>query len=293
MIQGKYFDRSEGRPLGESDGCEWGRWVEGREGPLFGRKRDNLFVFLPAAVVKANDKYAQGVFDVAEDESTPFFQMRLGATLGLLEQVGRAIAPNRRLLDVGCGRGALLEALRTRMPQLELTGIDLSIAALDEAAFRVPSAEFALADAREMPFVSGYFDVALMGNVLEHVGDPLSLLTEIARVLRPGGGLILSTPSRYRLENLVRIVMGKQPQFMSQDHVTEYSVGQVEELLQRAGLKTLDVSGLGQRPGRRTLRNTSARLLLKPVLRTFLSAIGSRHVLESTAFFLAQRMPER
>lgn len=293
MIQGKYIDWEAGRPLGEADGCEWGKWVEARENAVFGRKGDNLFVFLPASVLESNDKYALGVFDAAADESTPFFQMRLGVALDLLERYGKAFGTPSRLLDVGCGRGALLEALQTRMPQLELTGIDLSLAALEEASCRVPSAEFVLADAHNPPFFAGYFDAAHMGNILEHVGDPLSLLTGIVQVLRPGGGLILSTPSRYRLENLIRIVMGKRIQFMSQDHVTEYSVGQVEELLRRAGLRTLEVRGPWRRPARWTLRNTLARSLLKPMLHAFLFAIGSRHVLEPTAFFLAQRGPER
>jgi len=293
LIQGKYFDWDAGRPLGEADGCEWGKWVEARGDEVFGRKSDNLFVFLPVAVVESNDKYALGVFDAAADESTPFFQMRLGVALDLLEQHGNAFGTSSRLLDVGCGRGALLEALQRRLPRLELTGIDLSLAALEEASCRVPSAEFVLAEGQTPPFSAGYFDVAHMGNILEHVGDPVSLLTGIVQVLRPGGGLILSTPSRYRLENLIRIVMGKRIQFMSQDHVTEYSVGQVEELLRRAGLRTLDVRGAWRRPARRTLRNTLTRSLLMPMLHAFLFAIGSRHVLESTAFFLAQRGPER
>lgn len=291
MKPGKYYDRAEGRPLDEADGCPWPAWADPPRGGRFARGPQGVLVFLPADRVSREDKYAQGVFDAEADESTPFHQMRLRETLHLLERWASEAKPPERLLDLACGTGAFLEAVGRRFPQAERTGLDLSLRALEAAAARNPSAEFVLADGRGSPFATGYFDAVLLNNVIEHLPDPASLIGEAARVLAPGGCLVLSTPSRYRLENLLRVARGNPVVFMSRDHVTEYSVGQVEELLRQAGFGLLEVRGPARKPGRRTLRNTLSGALLKPVLRGGLSLCGSHHVLESTAFFLARREP--
>ena len=64
---------------------------------------------------------------------------------------------------------------------------------------------------------------------------PLQMLKKIERSLKPGGHLIISTPSRYRLPNLIRVLVGKPIVLGSRQHVTEYSVGQVMEQLKYLG----------------------------------------------------------
>jgi ubiquinone/menaquinone biosynthesis C-methylase UbiE len=101
-------------------------------------------------------------------------------------------------LDLGCGDGRLSVSLRAGA----LTAADVSSVALKRAAARLPDAEVALVGVDEpLPFVDNEFELVLCAEVIEHVRDVQLFLSEVRRVLRPGGGLALTTPawSRWRL----------------------------------------------------------------------------------------------
>jgi SAM-dependent methyltransferase len=88
------------------------------------------------------------------------------------------------ILDVGCGTGALT----SRVAEVGLaTGIDPSAAYVEYAAKRVPQATFTIADAQELPYGDGEYDVAVSGLVLNFVPEPARMLAEMRRVVRPGG----------------------------------------------------------------------------------------------------------
>src|SRR5687767_5128523 len=96
--------------------------------------------------------------------------------------------PGGRLLDVGCGRGFFLSALG---PQWERYGVEVSkIGAESARSF----ASVHLGELKDAAFPTGYFDAVMCYHVIEHVADPEPFFTEIRRVLRPGGDLVLCTP---------------------------------------------------------------------------------------------------
>ena len=101
-------------------------------------------------------------------------------------------APGRRLLEVGCGAGFFLKTAARAGWQVE--GIELS----DEAS-RFASERLELPIRRERaedaPIAPGSFDAAAMFDVIEHLFDPRSVLTAIARALVPGGLMVISTPN--------------------------------------------------------------------------------------------------
>lgn len=99
----------------------------------------------------------------------------------------------RDLLEVGCGVGAQSEILLRRFPDLKLTGIDRSPKQLSAARHRLSHLPFAEGrfelremDATKMDFNSNSFDGAFLCWILEHVPDPIRVLSEVRRVLRPG-----------------------------------------------------------------------------------------------------------
>ena len=102
-----------------------------------------------------------------------------------LGEVGRA-------LDLGCGDGRLGALLDAR----ELTLADVSRVALERASARLPRARAVeLEPDAPLPLADSSFDLVLCAETIEHVRDVQLLLSELRRVLRPGGTLALTTPA--------------------------------------------------------------------------------------------------
>jgi SAM-dependent methyltransferase len=110
------------------------------------------------------------------------------------------------VLDLGCGEG-YGSALLSR-DALEVVGFDYSPAAISHATqtYGSRNLRFECGDARSLNFDSGQFDVVACFELIEHIQDDQTLLAAAARVLRPGGRLILSTPNALvdRLFDVVR-----------------------------------------------------------------------------------------
>jgi SAM-dependent methyltransferase len=96
-------------------------------------------------------------------------------------------------LDVGCGTGALTEAVAGGCVPERLVGIDPSVGFLDFARRRLGGAGAALlrGDARDLPFAAAEFDRVVSGLVLNFVPDQPRAAAEMARVVRPGGEVAL------------------------------------------------------------------------------------------------------
>jgi ubiquinone/menaquinone biosynthesis C-methylase UbiE len=109
-----------------------------------------------------------------------------------------ALAPNMSVVDLGCGTGAY--DLPLADAGCDVTGVDISPAMLAVARVKRPRqgmVRWIEADLGHLPFVDGSFDRGLLQVTLEFVDDPPRVLHEAARVIRPGGrlvvGLILAT----------------------------------------------------------------------------------------------------
>lgn len=109
-------------------------------------------------------------------------------------QVARLLAPftgEERALDAGCGTGALAYALSGRVA--EVVGVDASPAFLAAARQGAPpNCVFLEGDATALPFEYGSFDIGGCLRVLHHVRRPELVVSELARVTRPGGRILVA-----------------------------------------------------------------------------------------------------
>jgi len=116
------------------------------------------------------------------------------------------------VLDVGCGAGFMAEPLAARGALVK--GVDPSEAAIALArrhsALNHPTIDFRVATGESLPFPDSMFDVVVCVDVLEHVTDPPAVLSEVRRVLRPGGIFLFDTINRNPLASFVTIALGER-----------------------------------------------------------------------------------
>jgi SAM-dependent methyltransferase len=129
----------------------------------------------------------------------------------LLRRFG--LKPGCRWLDIGCGPGTNLRMLDALHPALTV-GLDLSPVGLDFARQDAPAARLVRADLNKaLPFADAAFDLVTIFNVLYHRWMPSeqAVLSEVFRVLRPGGLLLLTEPALAMLEReMDELTMGRR-----------------------------------------------------------------------------------
>jgi len=110
--------------------------------------------------------------------------------------------PLERVLEIGCGAGAVLGVLARTFPGVRLAGLDRERAQIDYAREHLRrmdvAAELAVGDAAELPWPDASFDHVFAMWFLEHLREPAPILAEARRVLRPGGSIAL-TETDYEL----------------------------------------------------------------------------------------------
>ncbi len=136
------------------------------------------------------------VFHRTSDEAArlghPSYVWRAGQErrLALVRQWARL--DGAAILDAGCGVGMYTEQFRRFSPHV--TGVEVDPAVASQAAARLPG--IVLAPAEALPFADGSFDVVFSHEVIEHVTDDTAAAAEMARVLAPGGRIVMFCPNR-------------------------------------------------------------------------------------------------
>ncbi len=154
-------------------------------------------------------------------ESTPDFSIEAGQILRMLET-----SPGARVLEVGCGGGALLSFMRGK--GLKPTGSDLLPEAVRLACEAAPGCEVLEADAGRLPFPDASFDRLVSHHLVEHLPDLPAALAEWKRVLAPGGVLVICTPNR---------LYGSPRIFEDPSHLHIYDRRELVRMVEEAGFR--------------------------------------------------------
>jgi protein-L-isoaspartate O-methyltransferase len=139
--------------------------------------------------------------------------------------LARRVASGKSVLDLGCGEGYgsnLLAEVASRV-----VGVDLSPQAIEHARIRYqrPNLNFEVSDCRKTGFPDGGFDLIVCFEMIEHIEEHHQLLSEVKRLLRPGGCFVVSSPDK--------AVYSDAQGYENPFHVKELYAGEFRSLLEK------------------------------------------------------------
>jgi SAM-dependent methyltransferase len=155
------------------------------------------------------------------------------------------VRPGMRALDLGSGAGAFTAEL-AKVGAAPI-GVEVAEAAIVRARAAHPELDFRLAPIDgPLPFEDGSFELVWASEVIEHVADTATWLSEVRRVLVPAGELLLTTPSHGRL----RLLLGGIEQFSEPlgDHLHLYTRASLRGVLEEFGFGEVSVRAAAGRP---------------------------------------------
>lgn len=163
----------------------------------------------------------------------------------LVEQISHLVQKSKcKILDVGCGDGHLLEKFAEVH---DCYGVDISKALLTIARKRGIRTYCVNLEKSRLPFPSNFFDVIICSEVIEHIVNTDNLLTELNRVLKSGGCLILTFPNvNQPISWIVQIALDLPPVYSARyksPHVRDYTLRIVQKILSDFGFKTINITG--------------------------------------------------
>jgi 2-polyprenyl-3-methyl-5-hydroxy-6-metoxy-1,4-benzoquinol methylase len=166
----------------------------------------------------------------------------------LREELART--PARRVVDVGCGTGAVVAVLAA--DGLDASGIDISPSAIEVASRTHPECSFTSHSVEDLPWPveDGSVDAVVAFEVIEHLLRPRRLLEGAWAALRPGGHLAVTTPYHGLVKNLAVALLAFERHFAVEgDHIRFFTDRRLRRLLEETGFHLERVAHFGRCPG--------------------------------------------
>jgi len=158
------------------------------------------------------------------------------------------IKNGQKVLDFGCGTGIIINKLNKLFSNCKFTGVDVSETAIKIAKKKNPLTKFwVVEDGNKFPFKSFSFDTILAADVIEHVYNTESTVLEMARVLKKGGKIMITTPYYGFVKNLLIVTFGfdliLDP---TGPHIRFFTKKSLSNLLKKSGLKIIKFGYFGR-----------------------------------------------
>lgn len=158
----------------------------------------------------------------------------------------------RRILDVGCGAGALGRVLKEERGAEEVCGIEFIEEAYERAVHVLDKVLLGNIEEMALPFDDGYFDCIICADVLEHLVEPADVLRKLDRVLAPHGAIVISIPNARNYEVLHMLGAGcwtyYEQGIMDATHLRFFTRTDFIKMIEASGMKAADVLPLNARP---------------------------------------------
>lgn len=294
LLNNFLFSVKNNRFYSKSDVQPYSDWIENTDYTGISLHPDGFYIFITHDQAISLDEYQEGTSDPYWEKTNPGYKDAEACmnecTLELIDIAGLKSDPSTCILDVACGKGSITANIKKKYPSTTIIGLDLSLTAIQEAVKEYNDIQFIVADSFTMPFAPKSFDLVVCNNFWEHIYNPYQLGNNFNNILKPNGSLIISTPSRYNFNNLWSVIAGRKVDFQNPTfHITEYSIGQIKEQLNRCGFTVEKIISKPVPLYGGSWKTKLKYKFVKPALQKLINLTHSHHILETSAFILAKK----
>lgn len=148
----------------------------------------------------------------------------------------------KNVLDIGCHDGTLLIHINKNNSVHGIEASDYGVKTCRKKGIRMK--QMFIEDTSVLPYKNRFFDLVIMGEVIEHMFDTDHLLEEISRILKPGGKLLITTPNIASFGRRLLLLVGKNPLMelspnepQSTGHIRYFTFTIMESLLKKHGFR--------------------------------------------------------
>ncbi len=154
-----------------------------------------------------------------------------------IEQLLRhVVTPNPAILEVGCSSGFMLQVIREQFPQALVIGSDYVRGPLEALTAKIPDLPILQFNLLKCPLPTASLDAVVALNVLEHIEDDAQALSQLHRILKPGGVAVLEVPAGPKLYDVYDELLL---------HYRRYSRRGLAQIVKAAGFEIVEQSHLG------------------------------------------------
>lgn len=157
--------------------------------------------------------------------------------------------PKLKILDFGCGAGQIIEQMCTINPSSTYYGVDVSTSLINNNKKKFPECQFrTIRDGERLPFSSNFFDFILAADSIEHVHNTEIAFTEFARILKPKGRIVITTPYHGLIKNLMIILTNNFDLIFNPlgTHIRFFTKKSLSKCLSTVALKTTRIDYYGR-----------------------------------------------
>lgn len=199
----------------------------------------------------------------------------------ILQHLDRNPRLGQNILDIGCGDCRLLNEIVVTHPDNNYYALDISEEVFKHCDSKIKTI---CIDINDYTDETKKYDVIVLNNIFEHFFNPIEILRKIHRILNDNGIVVLTTPNRFHLQNVLRILSGKRQQ-ISPVHFIEYTISQVIELSTFSGFSKINIYNPKINYANKSLLWRMGYVITGTLFRTFIKIVKGKNMFYPVAVY--------